>query len=255
MSEQPVSIITGAATGIGYTLAKRLLNQGHSVVLNDVDDAALERSGDKLELATGNDAVALVGGNAGSLDTIDTLLRTAQSRFGGVDNVIANAGITTFGRFLDYQPEQLQQLLSVNIQGSFFIAQRAAQAFIEKKQPGKILFMSSVTGIQYHPDLSAYGMTKAALRMLARNLGAELAEYGITVNCVAPGATATERTEEDPDYSRTWAALTPTGRVSTPGDIAAAACFLLSDEAAQITGQTLVIDGGWTLQSPTNHTD
>lgn len=255
MTEPKVSIITGAATGIGYKLAERLLSQGQSLVLNDLDEDVLKQSCETLKSSTGNDAIAVVGGNAGSLDTIDTLLSTAQSRFGRVDNTIANAGITTFGKFLDYQPEQLQQLLSVNIQGSFFIAQRSAQAFIANKQPGRILFMSSVTGIQYHPDLSAYGMTKAALRMLARNLGAELAPHGITVNCVAPGATATERTEQDPDYKRAWAALTPTGRASTPDDIAAAACFLLSDDAAQITGQTLVVDGGWTLQSPTQDTE
>lgn len=250
MSERKVSIITGAATGIGYKLAERLLNLGHCVVLNDVDDSALNSAADKLKSTTGKESLALVSGDAGSLDTIDALLSTAQSQYGRIDNTIANAGITTFGRFLDYQPEQLNELLSVNIQGSFFLAQRTAQALIANKQQGRILFMSSVTGIQYHPDLSAYGMTKAALRMLARNLGAELAQHGITVNCVAPGATTTERTEQDPDYAKTWSELTPTGRASTPEDIAAAACFLLSDEAAQITGQTLVVDGGWTLRSP-----
>ncbi len=246
----PVSIITGAATGIGYQLALRLLNLGHAVVLNDVNSQSLSDCDSRLKVQYPDGAVELVVGDAGNIEHINELMTIALTRFGRVDNVIANAGTTTFGSFLDYQPEQLEQLLSLNIKGSFFLAQRFAKELIAQRQRGRILFMSSVTGYQYHPDLAAYGMTKAALRMLARSLGAELASYGITVNCIAPGATITERTEEDPDYADTWSAITPTGRASTPDDIASAACFLLSPDAAQITGQTLVVDGGWTLTSP-----
>ena len=94
-------------------------------------------------------------------------------------------------------------------------------------------------------------MTKAALEMLAKSLVIELSEYGSTVNAIAPGATLTERTlQEDPQYEQVWEQLTPTGRASTPADIAHAALFLLSPQAAQITGQSLVVDGGWTAISP-----
>ena len=110
--------------------------------------------------------------------------------------------------------------------------------------------MSSVTGHQYHPDLAAYGMSKAAIRMLAKSLGVELAPHGITVNGISPGATATERTLSDPTYDETWSKLNPTGRPGTVQDVAHAALFLLSPHAGQITGQTLIVDGGWTAVSP-----
>jgi NAD(P)-dependent dehydrogenase (short-subunit alcohol dehydrogenase family) len=93
-------------------------------------------------------------------------------------------------------------------------------------------------------------MSKAAIEMLARNLVIELSEFGINVNCIAPGATATERTLEDKDYEKTWARITPMGRPGTVDDIADAAVFLVSDKAKQITGHTLVIDGGWSAISP-----
>ncbi len=252
MSTSPVSVITGAATGIGFAIASKLLSEGHSLVLNDLNAEALSSCIDQLNNQYRNAQIESVCGDAGSLSVIDTILDVAMSRFQRVDNAVANAGTTTFGNFLDYTPEQLEQLLALNIQGSFFLAQRTAKILIENRQPGRVVLMSSVTGFQYHPDLAAYGMTKAALRMLARSLGAELAPHGITVNCIAPGATSTERTEEDPDYNQTWAGLTPTGRASTPADIAATASFLLSAGAAQITGQTIVVDGGWTLTSPVN---
>ncbi len=174
----------------------------------------------------------------------------AVASFGRLDIAVANAGITTFGSFLEYQAEQFQQLMAVNLQGSFFLAQQAARQIIKQGSRGRILFMSSVTGHQAHPNLSAYGMTKAALEMLAKALSVELADSGITVNAIAPGATLTERTLEDPDYLATWQRITPTSTVATTEDIAHAALFLLSPQARQITGQSLIVDGGWTSVSP-----
>ena len=139
---------------------------------------------------------------------------------------------------------------------------------------GRILFMSSATGHQSHKGLATYGMTKAGLEMLARGLVLELAPHQITVNAIAPGATLTERTTGDnsstvrqgavgspgatlterttgdPSYAEIWQKITPTGRAATVHDIAHAALFLLSPLAGQITGQTLVVDGGWTAVSP-----
>jgi NAD(P)-dependent dehydrogenase (short-subunit alcohol dehydrogenase family) len=110
--------------------------------------------------------------------------------------------------------------------------------------------MSSVTGHQAHKDLAVYSMTKAALEMLAKNLVSEIAAYSINVNAIAPGATITERTANDPGYEKTWSRITPLGRPAYPSDIANAALFLVSSKARHITGQTLIIDGGWTCMSP-----
>jgi len=161
---------------------------------------------------------------------------------------VANAGITMHRDFLDYRPEDLDRLLAVNLRGSFFLAQAAARRFREQGTPGRILFLSSVTGHMAIRQMAPYGMTKSALETLARNLSLELAPLGITVNAVAPGATVTPRTVSDEGYEEAWAAATPDGRAATTADVAAAALFLLSDAAAHVTGQSLVVDGGWTAR-------
>lgn len=110
--------------------------------------------------------------------------------------------------------------------------------------------MSSVVGHQAHKNLAAYAITKAGLEMLAKNLVIELSPYDITVNTIAPGATLTERTLDDKDYEKTWSRITPIGRPATTLDIANAALFMVSPNAKNITGQSLVVDGGWTSISP-----
>jgi glucose 1-dehydrogenase len=173
------------------------------------------------------------------------------AKTGRLDIAIANAGITNYGEFLEFTPQAFDRLTGVNLRGSFFTAQTAAKIMIEKQISGRILLMSSVTGVQAFLNLAAYGMTKAAIRMLVRTTGLELGKYGITVNAIAPGATLTERTlQDDPNFEENWATVTPSGRASYVEDIVAAALFLTSQEAAQITGQTIVVDGGWTLRSP-----
>jgi len=141
-------------------------------------------------------------------------------------------------------------VLRLNLAGSFFLAQAAAVQMKTQGEGGSILFTSSVTGHQAHKGLVAYGMSKAALEMLAKGLVIELSPHRITVNAVAPGATMTERTAEDSGYEKTWSKLTPMGRPASPEDIARAVVFLVSPEARHITGQTLVVDGGWTAISP-----
>jgi 3-oxoacyl-[acyl-carrier protein] reductase len=170
--------------------------------------------------------------------------------FGQLDIVIANAGITLFGDFLSYPEADLRRVLDLNAAGTFLLAQAAARQMVSQGTGGSLLFMSSVVGHQAHKGLAAYAMTKAALEMLAKNLVIELSGYGINVNTVAPGATLTERTLEDANYTAIWSEITPMRRPATVGDIAAVARFLVSDEARHITGQSLIIDGGWTSVSP-----
>src|SRR5690606_8738021 len=151
---------------------------------------------------------------------------------------------------LQYTPESFRKVMEVNLGGTFFLAQAAAKELIRQGRGGSLLFTSSVTGHQAHKDLAAYGMSKAALEMLAKHLVLELSPYGINVNTVAPVATLTERTAEDTEYAATWSSIAPMGRAATPKDIAAAALFLVSESARHITGQTLIVDGGWTAVSP-----
>jgi len=181
---------------------------------------------------------------------IHQMVDKAVEQYGRLDIVIANAGITLFGDFLTYPPESFFKVMQVNLAGTFFLAQAAANQMKQQPNGGSMLFMSSVTGHQAHKNLAAYGMSKAALEMLAKNLVIELSQYKITVNTVAPGATLTTRTTADPDYEKVWSEITPMGRPAYVADIANTALFLVSDKAKHITGQNLVVDGGWTCISP-----
>ncbi len=246
--QDKTAIITGAGQGIGFEIARQLALRGAHVLLNDLDaDIARRAAG---QIATEGGSVLAMPGDASDLAFLQHLVDKAVAQFGQLDLAIANAGITTYGDFFEYSPENFQRLVAVNLQGSFFLAQFAARQMKAQGKGGRILFMSSVTGHQSHRHLATYGMTKAGLEMLARGLVLELAPHQITVNAIAPGATLTERTLHDPAYAETWQRITPTGRPATVEDIAHAALFLLSPLSGQITGQTLVVDGGWTAVSP-----
>ncbi|RMG59975.1 MAG: glucose 1-dehydrogenase [Bacteroidetes bacterium] len=240
-----VAIVTGAGLGIGREICRQLAGAGVAVVLNDIDEACAQRAAAEL-----GPQVVAAAGDVADPAVVQGLVDTAVAHFGRLDMAVANAGITHFGAFLSYRPEDFSRVLSVNLGGSFFLAQAAARQMMAQGSGGSLLLMSSVTGHQAHKNLAAYGMTKAALEMLARNLVLELSPHQIRVNALAPGATATERTLAESDYEQTWSRLTPLGRPASVSDIAQAALFLLSDAARHITGQTLVVDGGWTAVSP-----
>lgn len=246
--EHKVAIVTGAGQGIGFEICRQLVRQGASVILNDIDKLLAANAAAALRAEKGN--CIAVAGDSSNLEFIQKMIYKATAEYGRLDIVIANAGITLFGDFLDYPSESFYKVMNVNLGGSFFLAQGAAKQMIKQASGGSILFMSSVTGHQAHKSLAAYGMTKAALEMLAKNLVIELSPYKITVNAIAPGATLTERTLDDPNYEEVWSGITPMGRPANTTDIANAALFLVSEKASHITGQSLVIDGGWTAISP-----
>ncbi len=248
MLNNKVAIVTGAGQGIGLKIGLKLARAGAKVILNDLDTALAQKAASQVSLAGGT--CIPVPGDSSDPAVIKQLVHTAVSEFGQLDIVIANAGITLFGDFFTYSAEAFYRVMQVNLGGTFFLAQAAANQMKAQGKGGSLLFTSSVTGHQAHKDLAAYGMSKAAIEMLAKNLVIELSGFGINVNAIAPGATLTERTQEDPGYEETWSRITPMGRPCTVADIANAALFLVSDEARQITGQTLVIDGGWTSVSP-----
>ncbi|MFT3702483.1 MAG: SDR family oxidoreductase [Agriterribacter sp.] len=245
---QQVAIVTGAGQGIGFEIAKQLCNSGASVVLNDIDNNLATNAANRI--ASLGYACEAFPGDVSDPAFINSMVNYAVSKFGKLTISVCNAGITLFGDFLSYSPEALYKVMQLNLGGSFLLAQATAKQIIQQDSGGSILFMSSVTGHQAHKNLAAYGMTKAALEMLAKNLVIELSEYNINVNAIAPGATLTERTLDDPEYMSTWSRITPMGKPATVQDIANAVLFLVSPLSRHITGQSLVVDGGWTAVSP-----
>ncbi|MCF8301143.1 MAG: SDR family oxidoreductase [Haliscomenobacter sp.] len=243
-----VAFITGAGQGIGLQIAKQLVQEGAVVYLNDRDESLAQRASENLQ-AEGGHCIPL-SGDVSEVERITSFIQQIKKEHGRLDIAIANAGITLFGDFLTYSEADFNQVLAVNLRGTFFLAQQATLVMKEQSTGGTLLFLSSVTAHQAHKNLGAYGMTKAAIELLARNLVAEISTYNINVNCLAPGATLTERTLLDEDYLETWSRITPMGKPASVEDIANAALFLVSDKAKHLTGQTLVVDGGWTVVSP-----
>jgi NAD(P)-dependent dehydrogenase (short-subunit alcohol dehydrogenase family) len=244
-----VAIVTGAGQGIGFEIARQLALQGAGVILNDADAEMAAQAAETIRNAGGN-CIAFAG-DASNPEIIEGMVDEAIRCFGKLTITVANAGITLFGDFFEYPVESLRKVLDLNLVGSFLLTQAAARQMRTQKTGGRILLMSSVVGHQAHQFLGAYAMSKAGLEMLAKNLVIELSPFGITINTVAPGATLTERTlAEDPSYPKTWSAITPMGRPAICEDIANAALFLLSPHSGHITGQSLVVDGGWTSVSP-----
>lgn len=239
-----VAIVTGAGIGIGYEIAKQLALQGAMVILNDIDENLAQSASDKISEKGG--VCKAFGGDISEIKTIEGIVKFVVDTFGKLDILIANAGITTFGDFLEYKPESMEKLLKINLFGTFFLTQAAAKQMVLQGHGGSVLLTSSVTAHAAHLNLAAYGMTKAAIDQLAKNLIVDLAPHRININTIVPGATLTERTLEDADYIKTWSKITPSGRPATVEDIANAALFLVSPLSRQIMGQNLVIDGGWT---------
>jgi glucose 1-dehydrogenase len=252
--EKQVAIVTGAGVGIGCEIARQLATQGASVLLNDVDEGLAQQAAQEIGAVGG--VCHGVGGDVSDIATVRGLVAAAVERFGRLDMAVANAGLTSWGDFFEYTPEDYERVVGVNLRGSYFLAQAAARQMRAQGSGGRILLMSSVTGHQAIRYLSCYSMTKAALEMLAKNLVIELSPHGITINAVAPGAVVTPRNlADDPNYETSWGNILPTGRAIQPEEIASAALFLLSPQAAQITGQTVIVDGGWTAISPTPSLD
>ena len=244
-----VAVVTGAGEGIGYEIARRLALHRAAVLLNDIKAELAAKAAQEI-CAEGGTCVGTAG-DVGDIQVVRDLVTRAAADFGRLTIAVANAGLSLWDDFFDFKSEDFKRVLAVNLGGSFFLAQAAARRMRLQGTGGRLLFLSSVAGNQAMATSSVYAMTKKGLEMLARSLVSELSAHGITVNVIAPGATVTPRTVADaPDYEPIWSQVTPTGRPAYPIDIANAALFFLSPAAGHITGQTLIVDGGWSATSP-----
>ena len=229
--------ITGAAGDIGSAMARELAGRGARVTI--IDRAPPERA-------------AELDCDYVQADVVDrAAVDSALAAIDPLDVAIGNAGIVESAPFLDISAEQWQAHLDVNLTGCFNVGQAAARLMVERGRPGRILFTGSWVGEVPWPEIAAYSVSKAGVRMLARSMARELAEYGIRVNVVAPGIVwagmARRQFETDPAYARRASGVVPLGEFGTPEQVAKAAAFLCSPDSDYMTGAVLLVDGGASL--------
>ena len=242
-------IVTGAGCGIGFEICKQFAQNGALVGLNDIDGKKAIDAAKCINAELQQDLVTPLAFDIADLDQAQKAIEKFSN--GKLDIFVANAGITTFSSFLETRAEEFEKLTQVNLKGTYFSVQAAAKEMIKSQSNGSIVLMSSVTGIQAHRNLSAYGMTKAAIRMLTKSLSEELGDFGINVNAVGPGATLSERTvKDDPVYAQGWRNVAPNRMVGKPEDVAHTVLFLANEKSAHISGEIIMVDGGWTITSP-----
>ena len=237
-----VAVVTGADSGIGRATATRLLAEGATVFAVDIHHTQPwpDPGAGRLRL------LELDVADPGTPGQLDACLR-AEARH--VD-VLANvAGVLHIAPFLEVSRNDWDQVLAVNLTGVFFLSQAVARIMVDQQTPGRIVNVSSVHAVVSEPNAAPYTATKGGLEAMTRTMASELASYGITVNCVRPGATVTKMSEPiyTPQIVRSLTAKIPLGKIAPPEWVASAICYLASDEACYTTGACLDVDGGYAM--------
>jgi 3-oxoacyl-[acyl-carrier protein] reductase len=238
------AVVTGAAHGIGKAVALRLARQGARLVVADSDQEALEQTAAEIQqLGTQCHSYTL---DVSKRDQVTALVENTVSSLGGVDVLVANAGIMDREPFLEMTDALWDRVLSVNLKGVFLCGQEVARQMVAQGTGGRIVNLASNSGIFGGRGRAAYGASKAAIINLTQTMAIELAEHGILVNAVAPGATRTRAVSGDVPgpsvYNRA-----PLQRFADADEIAAMICFAASDECSFTTGHVLAADGGFTV--------
>jgi NAD(P)-dependent dehydrogenase (short-subunit alcohol dehydrogenase family) len=237
--------VTGAAGDLGGAMALELAARGaHVTMLDRVPEA---EASERITAVTAAGSCSYRQVDVTDRAAVDAVLTAVAP----LDVAIGNAGIVDAAPFLEVSQAQWQAHLDVNVTGCFNIGQTAARLMVERKTRGQIIFTGSWVGEIPWPEISAYSVSKAGVRMLARSMARELAGRGIRVNVVAPGIVmagmARRQYETDPDYARRASAVIPLGEFGTAEQVAKATAFLCSPDAAYMTGSVLLVDGGASL--------
>jgi glucose 1-dehydrogenase len=243
-----IAIVTGGAQGIGYAIVKRLLQDGASVAMADIDErkgAAAEK-----ELSSLGE-VRFIGADVGDRLSVHNLIASTLDVFGDIDILVNNAGIVHGDDFLDISEADFDRVMRVNLKGAFLCGQAAARIMVDKVKnggpAGAIVNMSSINGAVAIPNQVPYCVSKGGVNQLTKVMAMSLAPHGIRVNAVGPGSIMTEMlasVNDDPAAKNRILSRTPLLRIGEPSEMAAVVAFLASDEASYVTGQTIYADGG-----------
>jgi 3-oxoacyl-[acyl-carrier protein] reductase len=239
-----VAVITGAGSGIGKGVASKFLAEGASVVFGDLRAERVEQA--LAELRTAGPVHGLAG------DVTDdafcqVLVDVAVERFGGLDVSVANAGIVHRHPFLEHTRESWDRTLAINLSHVFVLSQRAARQMVKQGRGGVVLATASANGHVAEKEVAAYNAAKAGVVLLTQTMAIELAPYGIRACCVSPGYVGPTNLVVDGggpvEYFDDMAAHVPLGRIARVEEIASLFCFLASDDASFISGESVIIDG------------
>lgn len=245
--EQLTALVTGASRGIGKEIALELARNRYRVAINYYNDPAsmVEETVSEIRALQppGSNDVLAIQADIRSSAQVSAMFRQVTSAFGRLDLLVNNAGVQTWKPLLDVTEEEWDLVVDTNLKGCFLCTQQAAR-YMKDHGGGSIVNLGSGCNKLAFPSLVAYTASKGGIEMFTKEAAVELGQYGIRVNCIAPGSIESERTrQEDPDYAGTWSRLTPLGRVGRAADIAPTVVFLASPGASFISGQTIWIDG------------
>ena len=242
-NDRPVILVTGASQGIGRAIASRLAADGFDLALVARREAVLR------EVAAGLDgaSVEIYPADVGDSEAADRIVAEVREKQGRIDGLVNNAGITRDGLLARMKPEQWREVMAVNLDGAYWFLRAVAPVFMRQKS-GRIVNITSVVGQMGNAGQVNYSASKAGMIGMTRAAARELASRGVTVNAVAPGFIETEMTAGMPESAvTTMKAQIPLQRLGSGEDVAASVAFLLSADAAYITGQVINCDGGMVM--------
>ena len=236
------ALVTGATGGIGGAIAVALHKQGASVGISGRNEGKLQELSSKLQ-----DRVFVLPSDLAAAGAIDALVKAAEEQMGQIDILVNNAGLTRDNLSMRMKDEDWQEVIDVNMTATFKLA-KAVQRGMMKRRWGRIINIASVVGVTGNPGQTNYVASKAGMIGWSKAMAPEIASRNITVNCVAPGFIATAMTDALNDQQKeTINGRIPAGRMGASEDIAAAAVYLASEEAAYVTGQTIHVNGGMAM--------
>ena len=245
-----VAVVTGAGKGIGRAVSETLAAAGAAVAVQDLVAADAERVAAGIR-ERGGRAIA-VAGDAASETAIDDLITRTGAELGGLDVLVNNAGIYPFTDFLDIPTAQWDQVVALNLRGTFLATQRAGRVMAQGRRGGRIVNIASVQAMRpTAPGVAHYNVSKAGVVMLTKSAALELAPHGIAVNAVAPGIIDTPGTHPmiaKASFGDPKTRVPFTGRWGVPEDVANVVLFLASPAASYVSGETIIVDGGFLLQ-------